>query len=141
MTQRRIPRWAALFNFTEYSLRIGTATAWVEAGGDAAELQHLGAWASQIGKEVYARMSVERALHLHDASLSSTGVTLDSLLNVTNTATASEGAAFVAGAAPPRSSVLPAALPAEPPVSIRKRAAPDAQQSLSKFLCSGDGGR
>ena len=132
LTLRRIPRWAALFNFTEYSLRIGTATAWVEAGGEPSELQHLGGWATRIGNEVYARMSVERALHLQEAALSSSGMTLDSLLQTANTAAASGDAVFVQGVAQRRANAGQLG-PSEPPV-VRKRSAPQSQQQLRKFM-------
>ena len=122
-----------MFHYTEYSLRIGTATAWVEAGGDAAELQHLGAWATQIRREVYARMSVERTLQLHEASLSASGVTLDSLLTVAEGAASAGEATFVAGVVA-RPTAASAPRSHAPPV-VRKRTANQlGQQQLSKFL-------
>ena len=102
VTHRHIPEWAHLLSLTEYSLRIGTATAWVEAGASAAELKHLGKWATDIGSDVYARLSVERQLRLQQSSLSSEGTSLDSLLRMAEASTASGSAVFVQGAAPTR---------------------------------------
>ena len=117
--------------FTEYSLRIGTATAWVEAGGDAAELQHLGAWATQIGKEVYACMSVERQLQLQQASLEADSTSLDALLRISEQAAQSRDAVFVHGAAPVRSEAAGLAAVMAPPVAKRPLLA--AAQSTLKF--------
>ena len=76
----------ALLSLTDYSLRIGTATAWVEAGALLGELRHLSAWATKIGEEVYAHMSAERQLALQQAATHSAGMSLDALLRA-----ASEG--------------------------------------------------
>ena len=77
-------------------------------------------------------MSVERALHLQEAALSSAGMTLDSLLQTANTAAATGDAVFVQGVAQQQAN---AGQPGQsaPPV-VRKRSAPQSQQQLGKFM-------
>jgi hypothetical protein len=77
-------------------------------------------------------MSVERALHLQEASLSSSGMTLDSLLQTANAAAATGEAVFVQGVAQ-RQTDAGQPGPSAPPV-VRKRSAPQSQQQLGKFL-------
>ena len=114
VTQQHIPAWAALLSLTDYSLRIGTATAWVEAGALPGELRHLGSWATKIGEEVYARMSAERQLALQQAATHSAGMSLDALLRAasegeqTGRAVLLPGAAATAAASQPLSVQAPA---------------------------------
>lgn len=93
--QRYLPDWAAVLNLTQYSLRIGAATAWTLAGAKPEELDHLGAWASAIGREVYSRMAVKRRLEIQHAAAMAQGTTLDSLLNVAASTRDSTSAVYV----------------------------------------------
>ena len=90
-----LPSWAAVLNLTQYSLRIGAATAWILASAEPAELDHLGAWASAIGREVYSRMAVKRRLEIQQAAAMTQGTTLDSLLNVASATRDSTSAVYV----------------------------------------------
>eukprot|EP01052_Picozoa_sp_SAG31_P018194 SAG31_NODE_1279_length_9036_cov_1.858454_1_plen_588_part_00 len=99
LTRRHIPSWTSLLILTEYSLRIGTATAWVEAGALPGELRHLGSWATKIGEEVYARLSAERQLALQQAALHSAGTSLDSLLSAAEQSATDATAVILPGAA------------------------------------------
>ena len=93
--QRFLPDWAAVLTLTQYSLRIGAATAWTIAGAKPEELDHLGSWASAIGREVYSRMAVQRRVELQQAAALAQGTTLDSLLNVASSTTNTTSAVYV----------------------------------------------
>eukprot|EP01052_Picozoa_sp_SAG31_P045473 SAG31_NODE_8313_length_1476_cov_1.571532_1_plen_282_part_00 len=132
LTKRHIPEWASLLALTEYSLRIGTATAWVEAGATPGELKHLGAWASTVGEEVYARLSAERQLALQQAATHSTGSSLDALLSSANNSTRDgtsvvlQGAARSARASQPKNLRAPAQ--SQPPLAKRVSRGPGQTQ-------------
>ena len=117
----------------DYSIRIGTATAWVEAGAQPGELRHLGAWATKIGEEVYARMSAERQLALQQASTHSAGMSLDALLQAASAGEQTGDAVLLPGAAAAATAMQTAATrgPAtsvEPAVKRRRTQTP---QSVS----------
>ena len=72
------PCLAKLLHVTQYSARIGMATV-LALVATPEELDVFGAWASDIGRTVYARMTAERSLQIMRATMKIQDVTLESL--------------------------------------------------------------
>ena len=72
------PCLAKLLHITQYSARIGMATV-LALVATPAELDLFGAWASDVGRTVYARMTAERSLQITRATMKVNDVTLESL--------------------------------------------------------------
>ena len=114
------PALAKLLHLTQYSARIGMATV-LALVATPDELDQFGAWASKIGRSVYARMTAERSLQIQRQSMKVQDVTLESLVGSVQAARSNNeivNLPSAAGKLPTSSAIQPLFAPVPPAIDI-----------------------
>ena len=118
--KRHHPALAKLLHLTQYSARIGMATV-LALVASPEELDLFGAWASKIGRTVYARMTAERSLQIQRDSMCIQDVTLESLVGSVQAAQSRGEVIALAsspGGIPTASAIQPLYAPVPPSVEV-----------------------